>query len=79
MRNSMVLQTEETIIAQKMKLESKWNFQYLEQGQVTLDMLQIEYELKKLKAKLIELAAKKAWLEVNTTEEELERVDSIAS
>jgi ribosome-associated toxin RatA of RatAB toxin-antitoxin module len=75
----MVLQTEETIIAQKMKLESKWNFQYLEQGQVTLDMLQIEYELKKLKAKLIELAAKKAWLEVNTTEEELERVDSIAS
>ena len=79
MRNLMVLQTEETIIAQKMKLESKWNFQYLEQGQVTLDMLQIEYELKKLKAKLIELAAKKAWLEVNTTEEELERVDSIAS
>ena len=75
----MVLQTEETIIAQKMKLESKWNFQYLEQGQVTLDMLQIEYELKKLKARLIELAAKKAWLEVNTTEEELERVDSIAS
>ena len=75
----MVLQTEETIIAQKMKLESKWNFQYLEQGQVTLDMLQIEYELKKLKAKLIELAAKKAWLEVNTTEEEIERVDSIAS
>ena len=75
----MVLQTEETIIAQKMKLESKWNYQYLEQGQVTLDMLQIEFELKKLKARLIELAAKKAWLEVNTTEEELERVDSIAS
>jgi hypothetical protein len=75
----MVLQTEETLIAQKMKLESKWNFQYLEQGQVTLDMLQIEYELKKLKARLIELAAKKAWLEVNTTEEEIERIDSIAS
>jgi hypothetical protein len=75
----MVLQTEETIIAQKMKLESKWNYQYLEQGQVTLDMLQIEFELKKLKARLIELAAKKAWLEVNTTEEEIERVDSIAS
>jgi hypothetical protein len=75
----MVLQTEETIIAQKMKLESKWNYQYLEQGQVTLDMLQIEFELKKLKARLIELAAKKAWLEVSTTEEELERVDSIAS
>ena len=75
----MVLQTEETLIAQKMKLESKWNFQYLEQGQVTLDMLQIEYELKKLKARLIELATKKAWLEVNTTEEEIERIDSIAS
>jgi hypothetical protein len=75
----MVLQTEETIIAQKMKLESKWNFQYLEQGQVTLDMLQIEYELKKLKARLIELAAKKAWLETKTTEEEIESVDSIAS
>jgi hypothetical protein len=75
----MVLQTEETLIAQKMKLESKWNYQYLEQGQVTLDMLQIEFELKKLKARLIELAAKKAWLEVNTTEEEIERVDSIAS
>ena len=75
----MVLQTEETIIAQKMKLESKWNYQYLEQGQVTLDMLQIEFELKKLKARLIELAAKKAWLETRTTEEERESVDSIAS
>ena len=75
----MVLQTEETIIAQKMKLESKWSYQYLEQGQVTLDMLQIEFELKKLKARLIELAAKKAWLETRTTEEEIESVDSIAS
>ena len=75
----MVLQTEETIIAQKMKLESKWNYQYLEQGQVTLDMLQIEFELKKLKARLIELAAKKAWLETRTTEEEIESVDSMAS
>ena len=75
----MVLQTEETIIAQKMKLESKWNYQFLEQGQVTLDMLQIEFELKKLKARLIELAAKKAWLETRTTEEEIESVDSIAS
>ena len=43
----MLLHNEETIIAQKMKLESKWNYQFLEQGQVTLDMLQIEYELKK--------------------------------
>lgn len=75
----MVLQTEETIIAQKMKLESKWNYQYLEQGQVTLDMLQIEFELKKLKARLIELAAKKAWQETRTSEEEIESIDSIAS
>ena len=75
----MLLHNEETIIAQKMKLESKWNYQYLEQGQVTLDMLQIEFELKKLKARLIELAAKKAWLETRTTEEEIESVDSIAS
>lgn len=75
----MLLHNEETIIAQKMKLESKWNYQFLEQGQVTLDMLQIEYELKKLKASLIELAAKKAWLETRTTEEEIESVDSIAS
>jgi hypothetical protein len=75
----MLLQNEETIIAQKMKLESKWNYQFLEQGQVTLDMLQIEIELKKLKARLIELAAKKAWLETRTTEEEIEQIDSIAS
>lgn len=75
----MLLHNEETIIAQKMKLESKWNYQFLEQGQVTLDMLQIEYELKKLKATLIELAAKKAWLETRTTEEEIESIDSIAS
>jgi hypothetical protein len=75
----MLLHNEETIIAQKMKLESKWNYQFLEQGQVTLDMLQIEYELKKLKAKLIELAAKKAWLETRTTEEEIDSIDSIAS
>ena len=74
-----MLQTEETLIAQKMKLESKWNFQFLEQGQVTLDMLQIEYELRKLKATLVELAAKKAWLEVKTTDEEIESIDSIAS
>ena len=42
----MALQTE-TLIAQKMALESKWNCQYIEQGQVTLDMLRIELELKK--------------------------------
>ncbi len=74
----MALQTE-TLIAQKMALESKWNCQYIEQGQVTLDMLRIELELKRLKVRLNELSAQKAWQEVQTTEEEVERIDSIAS
>jgi hypothetical protein len=74
----MALQTE-TLIAQKMALESKWNCQYIEQGQVTLDMLRIELELKRLKVRLNELSAQKAWQEVQTTEEEIEQIDSIAS
>ena len=74
----MALQTE-TLIAQKMALESKWNCQYIEQGQVTLDMLRIELELKKLKVRLNELSAQRAWQEVQSTEEEIEQVDSIAS
>jgi hypothetical protein len=75
----MVLQTEESLIAQKMKLESKWNCQFLEQGQETLDMLHIELELKKIKAKLREIAARRSWNEIKTTEEEIESIDSIAS
>ena len=74
----MALQTE-TLIAQKMALESKWNCQYIEQGQVTLAMLRIELELKRLKVRLNELSAQRAWQEVQTTEEEIEQVDSIAS
>jgi hypothetical protein len=74
----MALQTE-TLIAQKMALESKWNCQYIEQGQVTLDMLRIELELKRLKVRLNELSAQRAWQEVKTTEEEIEQIDSIAS
>jgi hypothetical protein len=73
------LQNEETLIAQKMKLESRWNLQFLEQGKETLDMLQIELELKKIKAKLREIANMRARVEVKTTEEELEQIDSIAS
>jgi hypothetical protein len=73
------LQNEETLIAQKMKLESRWNFQFLEQGKETLDMLQIELELKKIKAKLREIANMRARVEIKTTEEELEQIDSIAS
>lgn len=75
----MQLQNEETLIAQKMKLESRWNFQFLEQGKETLDMLQIELELKKIKAKLREIANMRARVEIKTTEEELEQIDSIAS
>jgi hypothetical protein len=62
-----------------MALESKWNCQYIEQGQVTLDMLRIELELKKLKVRLNELSTQRAWQEVQTTEEEIEQIDSIAS
>ena len=62
-----------------MKLESKWNFQFLEQGQETLDMLQIELELKRIKAKLRELAAARARADVQSSEEEIEQIDSIAS
>lgn len=75
----MQLLNEETLIAQKMKLESKWNFQFLEQGQETLDMLQIELELKKIKAKLRELAAARARADVQSSEEEIEQINSIAS
>lgn len=75
----MILQNEETLIAQKMKLESKWNFQFLEQGQETLDMLQIEFELKKIRAKLREIAHRRARTEVKSSEEEIEQIDSIAS
>jgi len=73
------LLNEETLIAQKMKLESKWNFQFLEQGQETLDMLQIELELKRIKAKLRELAAARARADVQSSEEEIEQINSIAS
>jgi len=79
MRNWVQLLNEETLIAQKMKLESKWNFQFLEQGQETLDMLQIELELKRIKAKLRELAAARARADVQSSEEEIEQINSIAS
>ena len=62
-----------------MKLESAWNLQFLEQGQETLDMLQIEFELKKIRAKLREIAHMRARVEVKTSGEEIEQIDSIAS
>lgn len=50
----MILQSQESLIAQKMKLESTWNQKYLEQGIETLDMMHIEFELKEIKRKLRE-------------------------
>lgn len=50
----MILQSQESLIAQKMKLESTWNQRYLEQGIETLDMMHIEFELKEIKRKLRE-------------------------
>lgn len=50
----MILQSQESLIAQKMKLESTWNQKYLEQGMETLDMMHIEFELKEIKRKLRE-------------------------
>ena len=50
----MILQSQESLIAKKMALESKWNQKYLEQGTETLDMMHIEFELKEIKRKLKE-------------------------
>jgi hypothetical protein len=45
---------EESLIAKKMVLESKWNQMFLERRTETLDMMQIELELKELKRLLRE-------------------------
>ena len=50
----MILQSQESLIAKKMVLESKWNQKYLEQGTETLDMMHIDFELKEIKRKLKE-------------------------
>jgi len=53
MRNLM-FHNEESLIAKKMVLESKWNQMFLERRTETLDMMQIELELKELKRLLRE-------------------------
>jgi hypothetical protein len=45
---------EQSLIAKKMILESKWNQMFLEKGSETIDMMQIELELKEIKRRLRE-------------------------
>ena len=45
---------EQSLIAKKMILESKWNQMFLEIGSETIDMMQIELELKEIKRQLRE-------------------------
>lgn len=47
---------EQSLIAKKMILESKWNQMFLERGAETIDMMQIELELKEIKRQLREQA-----------------------
>ena len=55
-----------------MALESKWNQKYLEQGIETLDMMQIEFELKEIKRRLKEQDVLKAREELLNSEEDLD-------
>jgi ribosomal protein RSM22 (predicted rRNA methylase) len=43
---------EQSLIARKMILESKWNQMFLERGSETIDMMKIELELKEIKNQL---------------------------
>jgi len=71
MRNLM-FHNEQSLIARKMILESKWNQMFLEIGSETIDMMQIELELKEIKRQLREQAVFKV-------REELEEDLDIAS
>ena len=62
----------ESLIAKKMVLESKWNQMFLEKGSETIDMMQIELELKEIKRQLREQA-------VFNVKQELEEDLDIAS
>jgi hypothetical protein len=67
-----MVHNEQSLIARKMILESKWNQKFLEQGEETLDMMQLELELKEIKRQLREQA-------VFRVREELEEDLDIAS
>ena len=71
MRNLM-FHNNESLIAKKMVLESKWNQMFLEKGSETIDMMQIELELKEIKRQLREQA-------VFNVKQELEEDLDIAS
>jgi len=60
------------LLAKKMVLETTWNQKYLEQGTETLDMMQIDLELKEIKRKLREQDVLKARKELFNTEEDLD-------
>jgi hypothetical protein len=51
---------EQSLITKKMILEAKWNHMFLEKGSETIDMMQIEFELKEIKRQLREQAVFKA-------------------
>ena len=51
MRNLM-FHNEQSLIARKMILEARWNHMFLERGSETIDMMQIELELKEIKRQL---------------------------
>ena len=51
-----MVHNEQSLIARKMILESKWNHMFLEKGIETIDMMQIELELKEIKRQLREQA-----------------------
>ena len=67
-----MLQSQESLLAKKMVLETTWNQKYLEQGTETLDMMQIDLELKEIKRKLREQDVLKAREEIFNTEEDLD-------
>jgi hypothetical protein len=67
-----MLQSQESLLAKKMVLETTWNQKYLEQGTETLDMMQIDLELKEIKRKLREQDVLKAREELFNTEEDLD-------
>ena len=66
------MQSQESLLAKKMVLETTWNQKYLEQGTETLDMMQIDLELKEIKRKLREQDVLKAREELFNTEEDLD-------
>jgi hypothetical protein len=68
----MILQSQESLLAKKMVLETKWNQKYLEQGTETLDMMQIDLELKEIKRRLREQDVFKARELLFNTEEDLD-------